>query len=139
LGGWHPQSRTGPRSRRWVRLPRKYRQLQPLTFRLKTDPQGTVQYGLIAEEVVKVYPELVIRDGTGTIEGVRYEELAPMLLKDVQQQQQKIAIQDVKLTAQGERLANQDERLTAQREQLREVVRRLSAMKYVNEVTRLHH
>lgn len=96
--------------------------MQPVTFRLETDPHGTVQYGLIAEEVTNAYPELLIRDDTGTIEGVRYEELAPMLLKDVQQQQQKIAIQVVKLTAQVERIANQDERLAARREQLRDVV-----------------
>ncbi len=61
-------------------------QLRPVTFHLKTDPQGEVQYGLIAEEVDKVYPELVIRDGKGVIQGVRYDELAPMLLNEVQQQ-----------------------------------------------------
>lgn len=33
-----------------------------------------------------MYPELVIRDGAGQIQGVRYEELAPMLLNEVQQQ-----------------------------------------------------
>jgi hypothetical protein len=61
--------------------------LRPVTFKLKTDRQGTVQYGLIAEEVAKVYPELVIRNAAGRIEGVRYEELAPMLLNEVQKQQ----------------------------------------------------
>jgi hypothetical protein len=60
--------------------------LRPVTFRYKTDPQAIRQYGLIAEEVEKVYPELVIRDETGKIQGVRYEELAPMLLNELQQQ-----------------------------------------------------
>ena len=46
-----------------------------------------MQYGLIAEEVAKVYPELVIRDDAGKIQGVRYDELAPMLLNELQQQQ----------------------------------------------------
>jgi hypothetical protein len=64
----------------------KLAQLRPVTFRLKTDPGGITQYGLIAEEVVKVYPELVLRDSAGKIEGVRYEELAPMLLNEVQHQ-----------------------------------------------------
>jgi hypothetical protein len=41
---------------------------------------------LIAEEVAKVYPELVIRGANGRIDGVRYDELAPMLLNEVQQQ-----------------------------------------------------
>jgi hypothetical protein len=60
--------------------------LRPVTFHLKSDPHGTVQNGLIAEEVAKIYPELVIRDEVGRIQGVRYDELAPMLLNEVQQQ-----------------------------------------------------
>ena len=62
-------------------------QLRPVTFRYKTDPKGVRQYGLIAEEVAKVYPELVIRDDSGKIMGVHYEELAPMLLNELQKQQ----------------------------------------------------
>jgi hypothetical protein len=64
----------------------KLGQLRPVTFHLKTDPHGALQYGLIAEEVAKVYPELVIRNESGRIDGVRYDELAPMLLNEVQQQ-----------------------------------------------------
>ena len=64
----------------------KIKRLRPVTFRYKTDPQAIRQYGLIAEEVDQVYPELVIRDEAGKIQGVRYEELAPMLLNEVQQQ-----------------------------------------------------
>jgi len=48
---------------------------------------------LIAEEVDKVYPELVIRDHSGQIQGVRYEELAPMLLNEMQKQQMVVAAQ----------------------------------------------
>ena len=40
----------------------KLSQLRPVSFHLKNDPAGPVQYGLIAEEVDKVCPELVIRD-----------------------------------------------------------------------------
>jgi hypothetical protein len=64
----------------------KLDQLRPVTFHYKTDPKSVQQYGLIAEEVDKVYPELVIRDGKGQIQGVHYEELAPLLLSEVQQQ-----------------------------------------------------
>jgi trimeric autotransporter adhesin len=64
--------------------------LRPVTFHLKNDPQGSVQYGLIAEEVDKVYPELVIRDEAGAVQGVRYDELAPMLLNEVQQQKSQL-------------------------------------------------
>jgi len=69
----------------------KLQQLRPVTFHLKTEPKGVQQYGLIAEEVDKVYPDLVIRNAAGQIEGVRYDELAPILLKEVQQQHQALA------------------------------------------------
>jgi hypothetical protein len=49
--------------------------------------------------VAKVYPELVIRDASGRIDGVRYDELAPMLLNELQKQQQKNAAQDAEIHA----------------------------------------
>jgi len=64
----------------------KLDQLRPVTFRYKNEPQGPQQYGLIAEEVAKVYPELVVRNDKGDVISVRYDELAPMLLNEVQQQ-----------------------------------------------------
>ena len=76
-------------------------QLRPVSFHLKTDPAGEVQYGLIAEEVARVYPELVIRDDKGRIEGVRYEELAPMLLNELQKQDNELQKQDNKLQKQA--------------------------------------
>ena len=76
-------------------------ELRPVTFKLKTDPEGAVQYGLIAEEVAKVYPELVTRAADGRVSGVRYEELAPMLLNEMQEQQQRIAAQEAINSAQA--------------------------------------
>jgi hypothetical protein len=69
----------------------KLQQLRPVTFKLISDATGTAQYGLIAEEVAKVYPELVIRDANGRIDGVRYDELASILLNEVQHQAARIA------------------------------------------------
>ena len=63
----------------------KLAHLRPVTFHYKSDPNGPLHYGLIAEEVAKVYPDLVVRDPAGQIEGVRYDELSPLLLKEVQQ------------------------------------------------------
>ena len=83
----------------------KIGQLRPVTFKLKTDPKAGVQYGLIAEEVDKVLPELVIHNDAGRIEGVRYEELAPMLLKQVQLQQKQIAAQSKMLGELRQQLA----------------------------------
>jgi hypothetical protein len=64
--------------------------LRPVKFRyIKADEQGAkpLQFGLIAEEVAEVLPELVYRNAQGMVEGVRYEELAPMLLDEMQKQQ----------------------------------------------------
>jgi hypothetical protein len=84
-----------------------------VTIHLKTAPNATLQYGLITEEVAKVYPELVARDRVmGRIDGVRYDELAPMLLNEVQKQK-KVSV------AQAAINAEQAKRLAAQGAQLR--------------------
>ena len=62
--------------------------LRPVTFRYKQDPSNERQYGLVAEEVAAVYPELVTRTPTGEVQSVRYEELIPMLLNELQRQKQ---------------------------------------------------
>jgi hypothetical protein len=81
----------------------KLERLRPVTFHLKTDPKGALQYGLIAEEVAKVYPELVIRNESGWIDGVRYDELAPMLLNEMQTRN---AAQDVEIRELKQQMAD---------------------------------
>jgi hypothetical protein len=66
------------------------RELRPVIFHLKSNPKACVQYGLIAEEVAKVYPQLIIRNDAGRAKGVRYEELTPMLLNELQRQPQEL-------------------------------------------------
>jgi trimeric autotransporter adhesin len=61
--------------------------LRPVTFRYKPELAGEApprEYGLIAEEVAKVYPDLVGHDPDGKIVTVKYHELIPMLLNEVQ-------------------------------------------------------
>src|SRR5262249_50717064 len=79
--------------------------LNPVTFRYKKnlDPKGVPQFGLVAEEVAKVDPDLVIGDGQGRPLTVRYDEVNAMLLneflkehKRTEQQEAKIAQQDKK-------------------------------------------
>jgi hypothetical protein len=74
-------------------------QLRPVTFRYKQDPQATRQYGLIAEEVAKVYPELVTRGPDGKVASVEYHELIPMLLNELQRQQREFQELKAALTA----------------------------------------
>jgi hypothetical protein len=58
--------------------------LKPVTFRYKEqiDPDRIPQFGLIAEEVEKVNPDLVVRDGNGEIYTVRYDAVNAMLLNE---------------------------------------------------------
>jgi hypothetical protein len=90
----------------------KLGQLRPVTFHLKTDPHGALQYGLIAEEVAKVYPELVIRYEAGRIYGVRYDELAPMLLNEVQQQATEIRTLKQQLVTQSSQLRSTQQQVS---------------------------
>jgi trimeric autotransporter adhesin len=58
--------------------------LKPVTFRYKeeVDPEKIPQFGLIAEEVEKVAPDLVVRDEDGKVSSVRYEAVNSMLLNE---------------------------------------------------------
>jgi hypothetical protein len=56
--------------------------LRPVTFHYKTDTKGTPQFGLIAEEVAKVSPALVLPDKEGKPYTVRYEAVNAMLLNE---------------------------------------------------------
>jgi hypothetical protein len=69
--------------------------LRPVTFQYKTeiDPAGTPQFGLIAEEVEKVSPELVLHDANHQIYSVRYEAVNAMLLNEFQKQHETIVEQ----------------------------------------------
>ena len=119
-------------------LSERLQQLQPVTFHYKTDPKGVRQYGLIAEQVDQVYPELVIRDGTGQIQGVRYEELAPMLLSEVQSQRRVLEAQEAAMkalhsqnalqAAQIRELQHGQDLLRDQAGQLREMRRQLTEL-----------
>jgi|RhiMetdeSRZDD1v2_1073273.scaffolds.fasta_scaffold187029_1 Chaperone of endosialidase len=88
-------------------------ELRPVTFTYKQDLNGRRQYGLIAEEVAKVYPELVSRDAKGEVESVRYQELTPMILNELQDQQRQLKEQAQQLSG-----------LKAENEQLRALVRK---------------
>jgi polyhydroxyalkanoate synthesis regulator phasin len=70
--------------------------LRPVTFRYKPelDPKGIPQYGLVAEEVEKVSPDLVVRDKNNKAYSVRYNAVNAMLLNEFRKQHEKVEIQE---------------------------------------------
>jgi len=75
--------------------------LKPVTFRYKAnlDPDGIPQFGLVAEDVAKVSPELVARDGNGKPYTVRYEAVNAMLLNEFLKAHRKIQDQQKHIDA----------------------------------------
>jgi Chaperone of endosialidase len=64
--------------------------LKPVTFHYKSDTKDTPQFGLIAEEVAEVNPDLVVRDENGEIYTVRYEAVNAMLLNEFLKEHRKV-------------------------------------------------
>ncbi len=82
--------------------------LRPVTFRYKKEYDAgdhRLQYGLIAEEVAEVYPELVVHDDTGRVRTVIYQELNVMLLNELQKQHQVMQQQQIVIGNLMERLS----------------------------------
>jgi hypothetical protein len=83
-------------------------QLRPVTYRYKqayADGSKPMDYGLIAEEVAKIYPDLVARDASGQIQTVQYQKLTPMLLNEVQKEHQRLEAQEKTIQLLEKRLA----------------------------------
>jgi hypothetical protein len=74
--------------------------LRPVTFRYKPeiDPKGIPQFGLVAEEVEKVNPDLVARDAKGKAYSVRYDAVNAMLLNEFLKEHRKVQEQDATIT-----------------------------------------
>ncbi len=64
--------------------------LKPVTFHYKSDKRDTPQFGLIAEEVAAVNPDLVVRDDKGEIYTVRYDAVNAMLLNEFLKEHRKV-------------------------------------------------
>jgi uncharacterized coiled-coil protein SlyX len=76
--------------------------LKPVTFhyRKEVDPDGVPQFGLVAEDVEKVNPDLVARDGEGKPYSVRYEVVNAMLLNEFLKEHRKVEEQDHRIQQQ---------------------------------------
>jgi hypothetical protein len=64
--------------------------LEPVTFRYNNDKTSTPQFGLIAEDVAKVNPDLVVRDKEGKPYSVRYDQVNAMLLNEFLKEHRKV-------------------------------------------------
>jgi hypothetical protein len=101
----------------------KLYQLRPVTFRYKKyvkealeqgeNPEDLpLDYGLIAEEVAKVYPDLVVFDKEGRPETIKYRYLAPMLLNELQKEHRRAEAERAQIEALQRELRTQDQRLS---------------------------
>jgi len=103
-------------------------ELRPVTFHYKADPDGATQFGLIAEEVERVLPDLVARDSAGAPEGVMYHELPAMLLNELQKQQEVIARHNEEALEQERRIQRYEQEASTQQLMLEELRSRLSRL-----------
>jgi Chaperone of endosialidase len=89
--------------------------LRPVTFHYKTeiDPEGIPQFGLVAEEVEKVNPDLVLRDKEGKPYSVRYDAVNAMLLNEFLKEHKKVDQQESKIEKQGATIARQQKQIEA--------------------------
>src|SRR3954470_5158037 len=76
--------------------------LKPVSFHYKKeiDPAGTLQLGLVAEDVEKVNPDLIVRDKEGKPYSVRYDQVNAMLLNEFLKEHRKNEEQEIKIARQ---------------------------------------
>src|SRR5205823_8226169 len=76
--------------------------LKPVTFRYKKgiDPRGIPQFGLVAEDVETVNPDLVVRDKEGKVNTVRYDSVNAMLLNEFLKEHRKVEEQEATIQEQ---------------------------------------
>ncbi len=96
--------------------------LKPVSFRYNKeyDATQTLAFGLIAEEVAEVYPDLVGRNAEGQPESVRYEQVNAMLLNEFLKEHKKVETQN-------RRIQEQEATITQLKKEMETVVARLKA------------
>src|SRR5439155_6440299 len=101
--------------------------LKPVTFRYKKefDPEGVPQFGLVAEDVAKVNPDLVVRDAEGKVYTVRYEAVNAMLLNEFLKEHRKVEQLEVSVAQQQKGF---ESKLAEQREQIKALTAGLQKM-----------
>jgi hypothetical protein len=112
--------------------------LKPVTFNYKTDKTNTPQFGLVAEDVAAVNPDLVVRDENGEIYSVRYEAVNAMLLNEFLKEHRKISQLEATLTQQQtsfqSKVAEQEKEIEALRSGLQKVSAQIEMTKAASKV-----
>src|SRR6266516_3930717 len=94
--------------------------LKPVTFHYKSDNTNRPEFGLIAEEVAKVNPNLVVRDQDGQIYTVRYEAVNAMLLNEFLKEHKKVEEQQASIADLKSTVASQQKEMQVLTAQLKE-------------------
>src|SRR5437870_819250 len=104
--------------------------LQPVTFHYKKelDPDGIPQFGLVAEEVEKVNPDLVARDDDGKPYSVRYDAVNAMLLNEFLKEHRKMEEQEAMITKLKSTVAQQQKESRSTAAQQQNEIKALAAM-----------
>ena len=114
--------------------------LQPVTFHYKSDKTNTSQFGLIAEEVAAVNPDLVVRDKNGEIYTVRYDAVNAMLLNEFLKEHRKVQRQEATIAqlqlAARDQQKNFEFNLAKQQKQIEALASSLQGVKTELEVTK---
>ena len=105
--------------------------LKPVTFRYKKEiePNSAIMFGLIAEEVEKVAPELVTRNDKGDVETVRYEAVNAMLLNEFLKEHRKNEKQEATIAELKAEIRTLSATVKAQAEQIQKVSAQLEMSK----------
>src|SRR6184192_3105375 len=105
-----------------MRPAKQYWHSGPVTFRYKKelDPNGIPQFGLVAEEVEKMDPDLVVADKQGKPYTVRYEAVNAMLLNEFLKEHKAFLKEQRKVEEQRAMIAQQQKQIEALKAQLKE-------------------
>jgi uncharacterized coiled-coil protein SlyX len=111
-----------------------------VTFRYKheLDPDGIPQFGLVAEQVEKVNPDLVARDEQGRVYSVRYEAVNAMLLNEFLKERRKIEQQQSTITELNSAIAEQ-KAANAQQQQQKQIAALTATVQKVSDRLQLNN
>ena len=110
--------------------------LKPVSFKFNSDWKGTTQYGLIAEEVAEVDPNLVVHDKDGEVTSVHYEQINNMLLNEFLKEHKKVEEQQANIAELKSTVAQQQKGMEVLTAQLKELTAQIHNVSVQLEVSK---